>query len=279
MADQKFQALSEEWSALVDQFLETPDGQVAIFNLRRREGHIFFAILKSYADSLRGENLSPCQAYFDKQRKGIHVMAVIRLQEVFPDEYPSEEAAQRRCEELEHMAQEIAAMISGQRQKKVLSFSEMATPEDVSRTLEERATRRAPEDEIFSLRERSRLADEPGTSSESSPTIRVDASLKSIQNADLEEVFRAYAQTVISRSDPPPVHVSAYPASLPPAPEPGVSLGIVSSIPPPLPNDALSDSLATQFSPENENAFFDEGEITTDEIELSDDELEALGKP
>lgn len=271
MVDQdRFQALSKKWSAWVDQFLdETPEGQMALYSLPEGECPIFAAMLKACADSFEpaDSKSSPAKKYFGRQRHGVFVMATVRLQEVLPDEYPNEGLARKRCQELYLLALNVAKTISHERHEEPRTvpkpMSEAPLPDDVrealdmasqpgidvscaiedapdpddSKEAERRKTRPAPRDEIESLLATTSFT--PVIDPPDLPTIPVDsARLKDIKGHGLGEMLEAYSRiTRSSTSEPPPVHVSAYPASPPPAPEPGVSLGIESSIPPPSAND------------------------------------------
>ncbi|MDD5726705.1 MAG: hypothetical protein PHC53_04890 [Patescibacteria group bacterium] len=110
MSDQKeFQALREEWSALVDQFLRSPNGQMAIFTLQVGEEQIFTAMLKNCADALRPTD--EVMGYFKGQRHGIFFLAVEELQASNPDAYPDEDSATLACERLRDAAKDATAII------------------------------------------------------------------------------------------------------------------------------------------------------------------------
>ncbi len=110
MSDQKkFQALREEWSALVDQFLESPNGQMAIFTLQTGEEQIFTAMLKNCADALRPTD--EAIGYFKGQRYGIFLLAMEELQASNPDTYPDEDSARLECERLLNAAEDATAII------------------------------------------------------------------------------------------------------------------------------------------------------------------------
>ncbi|MFA6099736.1 MAG: hypothetical protein WC750_02525 [Patescibacteria group bacterium] len=279
---QKFQALSKEWSALVDLFLETPDGKAALFTLQDGEGRIFTAILKTYADAL--DQAAEIVEYFAQQGHGVFALATEELQENAPDLYSDEGLARARCEQLRDIAKDAAAIISYNRPEEPQpvaipkSFSEIPISDDVAKVLdmasqpgfdvscaiqgvddsleaERRVTRRAPDDEIrriWASITTTPLADPPGDQTDvRTPVVEPssvktvpteDAELGDIRTGNLNEVLRRFSQAPYAL-DPntPPVSVSDHPASPPPAPKPGVALGIESSIPPPPDDDEADD--------------------------------------
>lgn len=303
MADQeKFQALREEWSALVDQFLKTSEGQLVTFGLMDGEEEIFEYLLQDYADLLAASTNIEAQAYFKQQRHAAFEVAVNHLEEAGLKGIAERKLARLQCANLRNAATKVANKIrETRRAPEAKLVSEILLSDDVRKALdiasqpefdvscafedapdsvdskeaETRETRRAPDEEIKSLV--AATVATPLIEPSSTLTVPVDsAGLEDIKSSSLKELYRTYSQAPCALdSNPPPVSISLHPASPPPAPDPGVSLGIESSIPPPMPEEA--DDKQEAFSPDDGDIEVSTDELTTEEAEAdlnSFDELD-----
>jgi hypothetical protein len=295
MADHdRFQALREEWSDLVRHYLGTDEGEFVLYIISEEERSLFERMLLEYAD-LISPNRECIRADFEQFRKEAFQKCLTSKAMRKLDRG----AAEFRCIELRNRARDVAS--------KVVRYSEMARPQsrlsdipipdEVNKALDyalstefdpdkavdvtgvkdprDCKTRRAPEEEVAELTSKARRTDDPPVVAETSKTTPAEASLKGIKAMGLKEVQRAYSQTnFVPNLDQPPFHASVHPASPPPAPEPGVFLGLESSIPPPPPSDPPADAETCPTEPVADRVFAeDDRESITGETDLSDDEL------
>ncbi|MHB8830955.1 MAG: hypothetical protein ACYC44_02485 [Patescibacteria group bacterium] len=245
MSDQKkFQALREEWSALVDLFLQSPNGQMAIFTLQAGEEQIFAAMLKNCADALQPTD--EVMGYFRNQRYGIFLLAVEELQARDPDTYPDEDSATLACERLRDAAKDATAIIIRELASTLEAFapkpmSDLPLPAsvnqvldlvsqsgyDVSHAFEEaapegvddssRETRRAPNSEIrriWASVTDTPIADVSGDQVDAKTpvvepsdtrTMPADgANLKDIKSGNLKELLKVYSQAPSAPASNPP---------------------------------------------------------------------------
>jgi len=235
----KFQALDKEWSALVDTFLETDDGRAVLRDLAPYEAGIFVATLKAHADVLAPTNREVGD-HFAKLKAAVHAQSLQALEDIYWAKGKAEYEAKRRANDLRSMArgmakQVILAKCHGQALQPIPSEPGQADKDGLPTPVVEAAMPTTP----------------VGYDSEE---------LKRLQRPDLPTLLQAFCQgREPSQSDPPPVHVSRYPASPPPAPKEGEQLGQEPSVPPPVPQLDVTEGLESFAPPSAEGIQEDQG--------------------